>query len=777
MGSKFTQKAERLLNVSVEIAENLGHTYIGTEHVLLALITDSSSCSAILLTKNGIKKDELEIALKEYSGHGAQTALTVKDTTPRFRRIIENSYKTAQKYSSEKIGSEHILSSLLDERGSTAEKILQKVGIDTVSLRDEVITFLRTIEKSCAILNSENKQLSIPNLLKYGKNLTEEAKTSDSDPIIGREKETERLIRILSRKTKNNPCLIGEAGVGKTAIVEGLAQKIVKKEVPGSLLGKIIISIDLSSMVAGSKYRGDFEDRIKAIIDEVKKNTNIILFIDEVHTIVGAGAAEGAIDAANILKPALSRGEIRLIGATTLSEYKKYIENDSALERRFQPLLVEEATAKETEAILFGLKDRYEKFHGIKITDDAIYSTVYLSKRYIRDRFLPDKAIDVLDEACAKVSVHKKNDISEENIRQRLICDEMPGLESFLSDKSFCKNAVINSECLVDSSKVKEIVSEMTGIVLDGDDAGVANLKSRLKKHIVGQDDAVDAVVNYVFRSSAGINDEERPRGVFLFVGKSGVGKTELARALAYELFGTFDSLLRYDMSEFTEKHSVAKFIGAPPGYVGYNESASITDAVRRKPYSVILFDEIEKASDDVLNLFLQIMDNGKLTDSSGRIADFRNTYIIMTSNACSDEIFGKSVGFVKNERSGILMDKLKQFFKVEFLNRIDDIILFESQNSNYLLKIAEGKLLELKDRLESKGMKVNIDDGVIEYVANKSEAKGGARSISRIIASKIETAIAKLILNDGMNENCTLNISIRNGEISIFSEISVSAK
>ncbi len=769
MSSKFTEKAEKILNSAVDIAENLGHTYIGTEHALLALLFDENSCAAILLSKNGIKYNEIEAAIKEYSGIGAKTRLTAKDTTPRFRRVIENSYKTAQKYSSEKIGSEHILSALLDERGSTAEKILTKSGHDTVTIRDETITFLRTIEKSCALLRNESgTTANIPNLLRYGKNLTAEAKASNSDPVIGRENETDRLIRILCRKTKNNPCLIGEAGVGKTAIVEGLAKKIASGDVPLQLKGATLISIDLSSMIAGAKYRGDFEDRIKNILEEVKNTPSVILFIDEIHTIVGAGAAEGAIDAANILKPALARADIHLIGATTLSEYKKHIENDGALERRFQPLIINEPTPEKTIEILFGLKERYEKYHKLYISNDAINAAVNLSTRYIHDRFLPDKAIDVLDEACAKANLRASATPSSMFDNK---CDEYPEFTSLIFENSLNPLNDNQNITTVNAEDIADIITEMTGIPIKTAKNEALDFRERLERRVIGQHEAINAVANAVARSMAGINNEARPRGVFFFVGKSGVGKTELARALALELFGSENALLRFDMSEFSEKQSVAKFIGSPPGYVGYNDSTPITDIIRKRPYSVILFDEIEKASEDVLNLFLQITDTGRLTDSAGRTADFKNSYIIMTSNAYYTSSENQSLGFVKDKKSSHIYEKLKEHFSDEFLNRLDDIILFEPQNDDTLLKIIKKKIEELSQRLNERGIKIKFDDTVYKHILSKSEKNGGARGVGRIIASEIETPIAKLMLSGKIENGASILSKFENGNFEFLSE------
>ncbi len=768
MSNNFTDKAEKVLNSAVKIAENYGHTYIGSEHILKALSEDELSCSYVILSKCGVNSKSIDAAIREYSGTGSRSTLSPKDMTPRCRKIVENSYKNSIKFSSSKIGTEHILLAVLEEKDSVANRILDFLGTDTVALKDEVLTFLRTTEKSAEVFDKKNSGL--PFLTQYGRNLNKLAKQNKFDPVIGRGSETERLIRILSRRTKNNPCLIGEAGVGKTAIVEGLAQRIVKGEVPELLKDKQVYSIDLTSMVAGAKYRGDFEERIKSIIAEASSHPFVILFIDEIHTIVGAGAAEGAIDAANILKPELSRGMIQLIGATTLSEYHKYIEKDPALERRFQPLMVEETDAEATVNILKNLKDRYEKHHRVYISDEAIYLAVKLAERYIQDRKLPDKAIDVIDEACAKASV--KNCVTSDNCgkndqkqQQNMFMLNTPEtneeLEAALKIHKYtesyanCSNAT-EYRPTVSADDIKEIITEMTGIPISGvrEEDNYADLELRLMKRVIGQDEAVKLLSDAVLRGAVGINNPKRPRGTFLFIGESGVGKTELAKAMCDAIFYSEKSLIRFDMSEFLEKHSISKLIGSPPGYVGYEEGGVLTEKVRRHPYSVILFDEIEKASDEVLNLLLQIMDDGALTDSTGRRVDFKNTFIIMTSNVGSDNL--KRVGRLGFFEDGVnsavtkLNDALKERFRPEFINRIDEIIPFRPLDVKTLEKIAEKNLLGLKSRLNSIGVEFDFSDGVLFYLANKGKVSGfGARPISRLITTEIENVISKILMRD----------------------------
>ena len=788
MGNNFTIKAENALNRSVKVAEELGHTYIGSEHVLLALSEDESSCASVLLRKCKITAEKIRGAIKEISGVGVESVLSSKDTTPRCRRILENSYKTAKKYSSEKIGTEHILLALLEERESVAIKILTKIEADLISLKDEVVTFLRSSERGITYA-SPVLDSAIPNLMKYGKAITKLAQEGRLDPVIGRDKETDRVIRILSRKTKNNPCLIGEAGVGKTAIVEGLAIRIAEGRVPSSLLGKTVISLDLTSMVAGAKYRGDFEERIKNIMNEASKNKSVILFIDEIHTIVGAGSAEGAIDAANIMKPELSRGDIQLIGATTLSEYRKYIEKDGALERRFQPVLVEEPSISGALEILYGIRERYERHHGIKISNAAIESAVRLSERYIQDRFLPDKAIDVLDEACAMASV--VNDFESEktkNIKEKmrqLSADRKNAILNHDFDTAInlreleklytaelTEEVVIveqNKSCIeVGEEHVKSVIKEMTGVNVASDgQENVMSIKSRLSSRVIGQDKAAKALSEAVVRSLAGINEPNRPRGVFLFLGESGVGKTEMAKALAEQLFNNDEALIRYDMSEFSESYSVSKLIGSAPGYVGYDDTNSALESIRRRPYSVVLLDEIEKAHPDVLALFLQIFDNGYLTDALGRKINFRNTYIIMTSNIGADKFRGsRELGFMGGGDDSPAK-RLTGYFKPEFINRIDDIILFSALDLVAILEITKTKTTAFKKRMDNLGITLEFADEVLELVAKKAKSTSmGARPIGRIITAEIENKVAEMIVAGEVLRGDTLRFSIADEKI-----------
>lgn len=775
MSNRFTEKAEKALNSAVTIAEELGHTYIGSEHILLSLAKDNNSAASIVLLKNGINFEKILKTVKEYSGYGSKSILTPKDMTPRCKKIVENSYRLSLKYGASKIGTEHILLSILDEKECIATKILVFAGLDIATVSDDVLTVIKTAEKHFESHKNKKESNEASTLSQYGKNLTEAARCGNLDPVIGRERETERLIRILCRKNKNNPCLIGEAGVGKTAIVEGLAMRIASGNVPSQIKGKNIISVDLTSMVAGAKYRGDFEERIKNLLNESEKNKSVILFIDEIHTIVGAGSAEGAIDAANILKPKLSRAEIQIIGATTFSEYHKYIEKDAALERRFQALTVNEPTHSQTVDILKGLKSKYEEHHSIKISDAAIDAAVTLSERYIQDRFFPDKAIDIIDEACAKrnVKYSEDNDIVN-NYKEKIKqiednkIDAIKNQDYALAMKLRDMEIEFNSEMFglkLDSKQkndvvtvrdIEEIINEMTGIPIAGmyEHVNKEKLIHKFKQKIFGQDDAVEALASAVMRSETGITNPDRPKGVFLFIGSSGVGKTELAKILSEELFFTKKALIRYDMSEFSEKNSVTMLIGSPPGYVGYEEGGALTEKIRRRPYSVLLFDEIEKAHKDVLNLFLQIMDDGVLRDSCGRTVSFKNAYIIMTSNALGNSYADKNVGFLNNVDGPKLNEKLYDFFSPEFVNRIDSVIRFKDLDYNSFVSVADKKLLELSARLSALDIEYKYNSEVCEYVAKKAaNEKLGARVVSRIITSEFENKISSYMLNGKIKE------------------------
>ena len=757
VSNKFTEKAERALNNAVKLAENLGHTYIGSEHILLSLSEEASTGAASILAKHEIDSEKIRKTIKEYSGYGVKTNLNPKDMTPRCRRIVEESYKISVRFGATRIGTEHILLAICEERDSVALKILKKLGVDAESLVEETENTLKIAEKHFEYQGSKSTNVMLLN--QYGKNLTEMAKKGKLDPVIGRERETERLVRILSRKTKNNPCLVGEAGVGKTAIVEGLALRIADGRVPEILKNKKIYSIDLTSMVAGAKYRGDFEERIKNIINEAVKSEDIILFIDEIHTIVGAGSAEGAIDAANILKPQLSRAEIQLIGATTFQEYHKYIEKDAALERRFQELEINEPSESESIEMLMGLREKYEKHHGVKITDEALIAAVRLSVKFIQNRFLPDKAIDILDEACAKANVYNraKSENNEDNTEQNAI--------SLVERDSIIP--------IISEREIKEIINEITGIPLVGIDKefSLSDLNDALNSKVIGQKNAIKIVSEAVMRSELGINSEDRPKGVFLFVGESGVGKTELAKALANTLFWSEDAIIRYDMSEFSEKNSVTKLIGSPPGYVGYEKGGDLTEKIRRKPYSIILLDEIEKADSEVLDLFLQIFDEGTVKDSSGRSASFKNSYIIMTSNVGADKISEKNIGFFTSDERAkeIYLDSLKKVFRREFLNRIDEIVLFESPDIKMLTEISVQKLEELKRRVEKIGIKLSYEDDVPSYIAEQSYVeKQGARGVFKVIRREVENKISHLLLE---NEFSRAKLLLKSGKIEIVTE------
>ena len=787
---KFTNSAQNVLEIAKEIAIELGHNYIGTEHILYGLAEEENGVASKVLENQNINAENILDEIENLIG-SEERNITSLSFTPRSKRVLENAFLEARKLDSDYIGTEHILIGIMREADSIAVRILLDLGISPQKLYNEIVKVLEEDEDMTNNDTPQNKKSgsfnSTPTLNQYGTDLTKSASLGKLDPVIGRKKEIERVIQILSRRTKNNPCLIGEPGVGKTAVVEGLAEKIVQGEVPEILKDKRVVTIDLSSMIAGAKYRGDFEERIKKALNEVKKAGDVILFIDEIHTIVGAGSAEGAMDAANILKPLLARGEIQLIGATTLNEYRKYIEKDSALERRFSPVTVTEPSQEETIEILNGLRDKYEAHHNIKITDEAIKAAVELSSRYINDRFLPDKAIDLLDEASSKLrlsafeepdnikeleaKIEKMNQEKESAVKVQKfeeaakIRDEVNKLKEELEkEKNKWKNKKTKSVAKLTEENIAETIANWTGIpvakITQDENKRLKNLDKELHKRVIGQNEAVEAVTKAIRRSRVGLKNPNRPIGSFLFLGPTGVGKTELSKALAESLFGTEDAMIRVDMSEFMEPHSVAKLIGAPPGYVGFDDGGQLTEKIRRKPYSVILFDEIEKAHPDVMNMLLQILEDGRLTDSQGRTVDFKNTVIIMTSNIGARLITEKkSLGFSNSSENDEakeyedikknVMSELKKQLRPEFINRIDDIIVFHKLNDEEISQIIDLLLKNVEKRLVEQGLNIKIDKSVKELIAKKGVDKEfGARPLRRAIQNLVEDKLAEEILD-----------------------------
>lgn len=776
MDNKFTQKAEAALVISLQSAEELGHTYIGTEHLLLALTEDETSCSALILNRHSINYEKLKSIITEYSGTGVKSTLTPNDMTPRVKSILEMSYNLAIKHGDGMIGTEHILLAILEESDSVATKLLKRMKTDLNTMREEMHALMKMREKH---VSGAKKEAATPLLKQYGKNLCEMAKEDAFDPVTGRDDEIERVIRILSRKTKNNPCLIGEAGVGKTAIVEALATRIAHGTVPHSLIGKTIVSLDLTSIVAGSKYRGDFEERIKSIISEAVKNKNVILFIDEIHTIVGAGAAEGAIDASNILKPQLARGELRLIGATTIHEYRKYIEKDSALERRFQPVTVNEPSKNQAIKMLHSLKARYEKHHNVVISDDAIIDCVELSSRYIAERFLPDKAIDVLDEACViALNNSKSKDINEQNWRfdQQLKKTSSNFHNQEHRDDHFMLNISPKNSAppLVESSDVKAAISAICDIPIKmiRRDIDYDEIANDINNELPDRERVVELVLNTIKKQDLGFVTSERPRGIFLFVGQSGTGKTAMAIELSKKLFFANNSLLRYDMSEYSEKHSISKLIGSPPGYVGHDDGGALTEAIRKRPHSLILFDEIEKADREVLNILLQIADCGYLTDSTGKHVDFRNTVIIMTSNLGSEKSARKcKVGFIEDESEyeKNALFALKQHYTNELLNRFDEIVYFKPISVSSLTKIAEKKLREFADKIHKLGHEINYCPEIYLFIAtNECNSPEGARALLKSISKNIELPVINIIISATQKEKKRLSVTVDQDKITV---------
>lgn len=799
--TNFTQKANDVLNLAIKAAENFGHNYVGTEHILVGLLKEGTGVGALILNEKGVTLDKIENLIEKNIGVGNPTRLSPNDFTPRAKRIIEISFQIARGMLNSFVGTEHILIALLRESDSSAVKFLNALNFDEESLLEDVGASLGKAESQFRNNSPKNKKgkSSTPTLDEFGKDLTELAGQGKIDPVIGRDKEIERVIQILSRRTKNNPCLIGEPGVGKTAIAEGLALKIVKDEVPELLAGKKIVSLDLTSMVAGTKYRGDFEERIKKAMDEVRNAGNVILFIDEVHTIMGAGAAEGAVDAANILKPSLARGEIQVIGATTIDEYRKNIEKDAALERRFQSVLVGEPTEEEAVEILKGLRDRYEAHHKVKITDEAIENAVKMSARYIADRYLPDKAIDLIDEAASRVrlkaftappnlkemelEIKRLKDEKASAVRSQdyenaaKIRDKEKELQTLLDEeKEKWKNSSSHDVKQVEVEDIANIVSQWSGIpvtqLTKEESERLLNMEQILHERIVGQDKAVSSVARAIRRGRVGLKNPNRPLGSFIFLGPTGVGKTELCKTLAETMFGNEDAIVKLDMSEYMEKHTVSKLIGSPPGYVGFDEGGQLTEKIRRKPYSVVLFDEIEKAHPDVFNMLLQILEDGVLTDSQGRKVSFKNSIIIMTSNVGASKIVDKkaSLGFGENAENNdiesLVMGDLKKTFKPEFLNRIDEIIVFNQLEQKDIEEIAKRMLSSLSKRVADLEIELDFTPEAVTAIAEAGFDKVyGARPLRRAIQQKIEDPLSELMLENKIAKGSKCTVDFKNNE------------
>ena len=810
MMQRFTDDAQRVLSFAQEAALELGHDYVGTEHVLIGLIKVKNGVAAKALNELGLSAETIIEDVEEHIGRGNKKASSVY-MTPRVKHVLELAVEVSNHMNHNYVGTEHILLGLLSDGGGVAVGLLRNHNIRASDIVEVIRDILGSSGRTSH--NSEDNQdsSSLGDLADFGTDLNESAKQGKIDPVIGRDKEISRVIQILSRRTKNNPVLIGEPGVGKTAIAEGLAQRIVNGNVPEILRNKRIISLSISSMLAGAKYRGEFEERLKKAIDEVQKHEDMIIFIDEIHTLVGAGATEGAMDAANILKPALARGEFQVIGATTLDEYKKHIEKDAALERRFQPVLVGEPSEEDALEILRGLRDRYEAFHKAKITDEALEAAVSLSSRYITDRFLPDKAIDVVDEAASKVrmkvfsaapdvkaleiqlaDVKKEKEAAvtaQEFEKAAEMRDEEKRIEKEINDKKNAAKENSDAKLVVTDEDIASVVAQWTGIpvskIAQEESESLLHLEEELHKRVIGQDEAVVAVSKAVRRARAGLKDPKRPIGSFLFLGPTGVGKTELARALAVALFGDETAMIRLDMSEYMEKHTVSRLVGAPPGYVGYEEGGQLTDAVRRKPYSVILLDEVEKAHADFFNILLQVLDDGRLTDSQGRTVDFRNTVIIMTSNLGANALRKSSpeLGFLAAKKSDSasdaynevnfkeakksVMDAVKRHFRPEFLNRIDEMIVFHALTSNDLKQIVTILMDTVVKRLGDMGLSLEISPAAMDMLVKEgSDFSMGARPLKRAIQRLIEDPISDLILQGNAPEDATIKTDVEDEHI-----------
>ena len=804
MAERYTSQAKEAIRCAEMAAGELSQNYVGTEHILLGLVQEGSGVAARILENNGITEEKILNLIDQLIVSNYNVALEGKQNySPLAIGVLQSAYREATRYKSALIGTEHILIAIIKDSACIAHKLLLTMNINIQKIYMEILSAMgEDTERRDNYEKKSNKSgtLSTPTLDKYSRDLTDLAREGRLDPVIGRDNETNRVMQILSRRTKNNPVLIGEPGVGKTAVVEGLAERIVSKEVPDTLFDKRLVTLDLPAMIAGSKYRGEFEERIKKVINEVLNAGNVLIFLDELHTIIGAGGAEGAVDASNILKPLLARGELQLIGATTVDEYRKHIEKDSALERRFQPIMVEEPSLEDATKILLGLKHKYEEHHAVSITDRAVESAVKLSKRYISDRFLPDKAIDLVDEAASKTRIsnymepEKIKEIKAEIDKMEKEKEDAVGAEEFerageikekqerlkekqdkirekwIEDKK-------NRKLVVDEDEIADVVALWTKIpvkkITENDSQRLNNLEKVLHERVVGQDEAVSAVARAIRRGRVGLKDPKRPIGSFLFLGPTGVGKTELSKALAYSIFGSENALIRVDMSEYMEKHSVSRMVGSPPGYVGYEEGGQLSEKVRRNPYSVILFDEIEKAHPDVFNILLQVLDDGHITDSSGRMIDFKNTVIILTSNAGAQRIIEpKQLGFASNsddnkdysDMKNSVMEEVKQMFKPEFLNRIDETIVFHQLTKEDLKEILDILLKEINSRLdEQMQMNLRLTDKAKEFLIDKGyDKKYGARPLKRALQNEIEDRLAEQILFGNIKQGDKVKIDCK---------------
>lgn len=801
MFGRFTERAQKVLALAQEEAIRLGHKNIGTEHILLGLVREGEGIAAKALEALGLVSDKIQKEVESLIGRGQEVSQAIPHYTPRAKKVTELSMDEARKLGHSYVGTEHILLGLIREGEGVAARVLNNLGVSLNKARQQVLQLLGSNETGASAAGS-NSNANTPTLDSLARDLTAIAKEDSLDPVIGRSKEIQRVIEVLSRRTKNNPVLIGEPGVGKTAIAEGLAQQIIHNEVPEILRDKRVMTLDMGTVVAGTKYRGEFEDRLKKVMDEIRQAGNIILFIDELHTLIGAGGAEGAIDASNILKPSLARGELQCIGATTLDEYRKYIEKDAALERRFQPIQVDQPSVDESIQILRGLRDRYEAHHRVSITDEAIEAAVKLSDRYISDRFLPDKAIDLIDEAGSKVRLrsfttppnlkeleHKLDEVrkekdaavqSQEFEKAASLRDTEQRLREKVevTKKSWKeKQGQENSEVSVDD--IAMVVSSWTGVpvskIAQTETDKLLNMEQLLHSRVIGQDEAVVAVAKAVRRARAGLKDPKRPIGSFIFLGPTGVGKTELARALAESIFGDEEAMIRIDMSEYMEKHSTSRLVGSPPGYVGYDEGGQLTEKVRRKPYSVVLLDEIEKAHPDVFNILLQVLEDGRLTDSKGRTVDFRNTILIMTSNVGASELKrNKYVGFNVQDESqnykdmkGKVMGELKRAFRPEFINRIDEIIVFHSLEKKHLKEIVSLMSDQLTKRLKEQDLSIELTEAAKAKIADEGvDLEYGARPLRRAIQKHVEDRLSEELLKGNIEKGQHIVLDVEDGEI-----------